>query len=80
MVRYWVRDWMLLVAGGEGASIVNVDWREALKVQAGSLTVRDITEALREVDRIQGNLRFNVNGKLTAEHLLLTLQGMWRQG
>ena len=80
LVRYWVRDWMLLLAGGDGASIVNVDWREALRDQAGSLTVRDITEALRQVDRIQGNLRFNVNGKLTAEHLMLTLQGLWREG
>ncbi len=72
LARQWWRD-MLLVKGGRGELVINMDHRDELVQTAAKLPLESIAAALRELDKTEEYLDRNVNARLALDVLMLRL-------
>jgi len=70
----WYRDLLLIKVGGLEDLIMNVDFRDQLKIFARNVTIVTLTESLVVVDRAVRDLRRMGNTQLIMGHTLLSLQ------
>jgi DNA polymerase-3 subunit delta' len=71
----WMEWWhdLLLIKGGNGQSITNIDYQATLSSQAESLTMRQISEFVRHLQTATRQLEQNVNARLAFEVLMLRM-------
>ena len=70
----WWRDLMLLKGVGED-SITNIDYKDALEKQAGSLTLEETRDFIARLRRAKEQLNQNINPRLLLEWLMLNIPG-----
>lgn len=70
----WWRDLMLLKGGGE-ESITNIDYKDTLEKQAGSLTLEETHDFIARLRRAKEQLNQNINPRLLLEWLMLNIPG-----
>ncbi|HXZ94433.1 MAG TPA: DNA polymerase III subunit delta', partial [Dehalococcoidia bacterium] len=68
----WWRD-LMLIKGGYGEAIINIDYEKALKEQARGLSLSEIEEFLTNLGLLQEDISKNVNPRLAWEWLMLNL-------
>ncbi len=72
MWRDWWRD-LMLIKGGCGEDIINVDYVTTLEEQARGLSLSEIKEFLANLGLLQEDISKNVNPRLAWEWLMLNL-------
>jgi len=68
----WWRD-LMLINGGYGETITNVDYEATLKKQAQELSLSQVKEFLVNLFQTQKAISINVNARLALESLMLNL-------
>ena len=68
----WWRD-LMLIKGGYGKTITNIDYEATLKKQAQELSLSQIKEFLVNLFQTQKAISMNVNARLALESLMLNL-------
>jgi len=75
LVEQWLTWWrdVLLLQSGDGARIVNVDWEDALRVEASQFPIEQVQAALTATRAAVRQLEQNANARLVTEVLALSL-------
>lgn len=74
--QLWLRDLAVFKATGETDLLINRDKADGIREMSGTAGLRDILELARELNRIRGALRFNLNKQLTLNYTNLLLRKM----
>lgn len=69
----WVRDVLVIQAGGDPAEVINVDAGDELRADAAALAAADLLWAADRIQRTRDDLERNVQAQLAIEALLLEL-------